>query len=353
MKVASNSQAIARIAELALCAFLVGAGVSAWAAGPPSAPIGLPASGIAGSAEARQWLQRIHQAASQRNYQGTLVVTANGSMSSSRLAHYGEGNQTFERIELLDGQPRRIYRHNEQVLVVWPTAKLARFEQRESVALFPAVLSGTEDELFERYEMLAEGTDRVAGHDASVFLLRPRDTLRFAQRLWAERATGLLLRADVLSADGRVLETAAFTDVSVGIKAQPDTVLLPMKRLDGYRIVRAAPQRTVLEAQGWQIKSSVPGFRQVSCVKRNLEAGADPALAGPAHEVLQTIFSDGLTNVSVFIEPYRPDRHQVGMTAVGATHTLTQAFGPHWVTVVGDAPMATLKQFAALLQRSR
>ena len=344
---ASSSQAVTRIAELALCACLLGTGVSV------GAQAGLPASGVAGSVEARQWLQRIHQAASQRNYQGTLVVTANGSMSSSRLAHYSEGNQTFERIDLLDGQPRRIYRHNEQVLIVWPTAKLARFEQRESVALFPAVLSGSEDELFERYEMLAEGTDRIAGHDARVFLLRPRDTLRFAHRLWAEQATGLLLRADVLSADGRVLETAAFTEVSVGIKPQPETVLLPMKRLNGYRIVRAAPQRTALEAQGWQMKSAVPGFRQVSCVKRNLEAGADPAPSGPAHDVLQTIFSDGLTHVSVFIEPYRPDRHQAGMTAVGATHTLMQAFGPNWITVVGDAPMATLKQFAALLERSR
>lgn len=353
VRLASIFRAVGRIARLALCACGLGAGGAAFAAGPSPAPASLPATGVAGGAEARQWLQRIHQAASQRNYQGTLVVTANGGMSSSRLAHYGEGNQTFERIDLLDGQPRRIYRHNEQVLIVWPTAKLARFEQRDAVALFPAVLNGSEDELFERYEMLAEGTDRVAGYDARVFLLRPRDSWRFAQRLWAEQATGLLLRADVLGADGRVLETAAFTEVSVGIKSQPETVLVPMKRLDGYRIVRAVPQRTVLEAQGWQMKSAVPGFRQVNCVKRNLEVGADAAQAAPAHEVLQTIFSDGLTHVSVFIEPYRADRHQAGMTAAGATHTLMQAFGPHWVTVVGDAPMATLKQFAALLERSR
>ena len=347
-----RSQAADRIAEFVLCACLLAAGGSACAEAPPAASTGLLPVAIAGGVEARQWLQRIQQAASQRNYQGTLVVTANGSMSSSRLAHYGEGNQTFERIDLLDGQPRRIYRHNEQVLIVWPTAKLARFEQRDSVALFPAVLSGSADDLFERYEMLAEGTDRVAGHDVRVFLLRPRDTLRFAQRLWAEQATGLLLRADVLGADGRVLETAAFTEVSVGIKSQPETVLVPMKRLDGYRIVRAVPQRTALEAQGWHMKSAVPGFRQVSSVIRNLEAGADTTQSA-SHEVLQTIFSDGLTHVSVFIEPHRPERHQAGMTAVGATHTLMQAVGPHWVTVVGDAPMATLKQFAALLERSR
>ena len=316
---------------------------------PGLAPAGdAPASG----AEARGWLQRIHTAASQRNYQGTLVVTADGTLSSSRLAHYCEGDQFLERIEVLDGQPRRVYRHNEQVLTLWPAAKVARIEQRDAVALFPALLSGSEEQLFERYDLLAEGSDRVAGLDADVFLLRPRDGHRFAQRLWAERASGLLLRADVLSADGRVLETAAFTEVSIGVKAQPETVLVPMKRLDGYRLLRNAPQRTGLEAEGWRLNAPVAGFKQISCVKRSLERAGEGERA-PSADVLQTIFSDGLTHVSVFIEPLRADRQRAGMAAFGATHTLMQPFGPHWVTVMGDVPMATLKQFAAALERLR
>jgi len=306
----------------------------------------------ASSAEARAWLQRIHAAASQRNYQGTLVVTAGGSMSSSRLAHYCEGNQYFERVDMLDGQPRRVYRHNEQVLTLWPAAKVARIEQRDAVALFPAVLSGSEEQLFERYEMLAEGNDRVAGLDAAVFLLRPRDGQRFAQRLWAERGSGLLLRADVLAPDGHVLETAAFTEVTIGIKSQPESVLAPMKKLDGYRVLRSAPQRTGLEAEGWRLNAPVAGFRQISCVKRSLELAGDGERAAAA-DVLQTIFSDGLTHVSVFIEPFRAGRHRAGAAALGATHTLMQAIGPHWITVMGDVPMTTLKQFVAALERLR
>ncbi len=303
-------------------------------------------------AEARSWLQRIHAAASQRNYQGTLVVTAGGGMSSSRLAHYCEGNQVFERIDMLDGQPRRVYRHNEQVLTLWPAAKVARIEQRDPVALFPAVLSGSEEQLFERYDMQAEGSDRVAGLDAAVFLLRPRDGQRFAQRLWAERSSGLLLRADVLAPDGRVLESAAFTEVTIGVKSQPESVLAPMKKLEGYRVLRDAPQRTGLEAEGWRLKVPVAGFRQISCVKRTLDAAGDGERAAAA-DVLQTIFSDGLTHVSVFIEPFHAERHRAGAGAFGATHTLMQPSGPHWVTVVGDVPLATLKQFAAALERLR
>lgn len=333
------------LAALGSAAIFAGA-APAWSA-DASTPI------AATSAEARQWLQRIHLAASQRNYQGTLVVSAlGGGVSSSRLAHYGEGSQSFERIDALDGKPRRIYRHNDQMLTLWPATKVALVEQRESIALFPAVLSGSEDQLLERYDLVDEGVGRVAGLDARVFLLRPRDSQRFAQRLWAERVSGLLLRADVLAGDGRVLETAAFTEITLGVRPQPETVLLPMKHLDGYRVTRAATQRTVLEAEGWRLRQPVAGFRQVSCVKRKLDAtGEGQVPSGP--DVLQAIFSDGLTHVSIFIEPHRGDRQQAGMAATGATHTLMQALGSDWLTVVGDVPMATLKQFAGALERAR
>lgn len=306
---------------------------------------------IAG-ADARGWLQRMQAAASQLNYQGTLVVSAGGSISSSRLAHYCEGKQFLERVDMLDGQPRHVYRHNEQVLTIWPASKVARIEQRESVAMFPAVLSGSEDQLLERYDMVAEGGDRVAGLDAAVFVLRPKDPYRFAQRLWADRASGLLLRADVLAPEGRVLEAAAFTEVTIGVKAQPESVLVPMKSLEGYRVVRSAPQRTALEAEGWRLMPPVAGFKQVSCVKRGTAIGSDGA-GSPHGDMLQAIFSDGLTHVSVFIEAFRADRHRPGTVAVGATHTLMQAHGASWITVMGDVPIATLKKFAAALERLR
>ena len=41
--------------------------------------------------EARKWLSRIHVAAHERNYQGTLVFSADGALSSARVAHYCEG----------------------------------------------------------------------------------------------------------------------------------------------------------------------------------------------------------------------------------------------------------------------
>lgn len=302
--------------------------------------------------QARQWLLRVQNAASQRNYQGTLVVTAAGSISSSRITHYCEGVEAYERVDMLDGQPRRVLRKNDQVLTLWPTAKVARLEHREPIQPFPALLKGSEDQLFERYELVAEGPGRLAGHDALVYQLRPRDGHRFAQRVWSEQGTGLLLRADVLAEDGRVLESSAFGDLTIGAKTRPDSVKATLKQLDGWRLLKPVHQRTELETEGWQFKVPVPGFRQTSCVKRQLDSPVHDERQAST-EVVQTIFTDGLTHVSIFIEPYRPERHRPGSAAVGATHTLMQPVGGHWVTVMGDVPMATLKQFAAALERRR
>ncbi len=305
---------------------------------------------VVGGAHARQWLLRMHKAATQGNYQGTLVVTVDGTMSSSRLTHFCEGSQSFERVDVLDGAPRRVLRHNDELLTLWPAHKVARLEQRDAVQPFPALLTGSEEQLFERYDLVDEGPGRVAGHDATVFLLRPRDGARFAQRLWAEQASGLLLRADVLGADGRVLETSAFSDVTIGSRTKPQSVHSALKKIEGWRLQRPLSHRTSLEAEGWHLKSAVAGFGQSSCVRRQLDAAPGDNHSAPA-EVVQAIYTDGLTHVSLFIEPQRPDQLRPGAAASGATHTWMQAHGAHWVTVIGDVPMATLKQFAEALER--
>jgi sigma-E factor negative regulatory protein RseB len=110
---------------------------------------------------------------------------------------------------------------------------------------------------------------------------------------------------------------------------------------------------TQLQAEGWTMRQPVPGFRQVSCVMRSLPDVASSDAQPGTPRVLQTIYSDGLAYVSVFIEPFNPRRHtQALQTSVGPTQTLMQQQGDWWVTVLGDVPPATLRAFAAALVRS-
>lgn len=323
----------------------------------PLAQAGQPASAVSPApvptspADADGWLHRIQQAAAGSSYQGTLTFNAGGSVSSARVLHHCDGRQTYERLELLDGESRVQYRHNEQVVTLWPSARRALLETRDPVAQFPALPAASSARVLENYELQKVGQERVAGQDADVLLLKPRDRLRFTQRLWAHRETGLLLRNDVLGPAGEVLESAAFVDLRLGTRPPADQFLKPMKQLDGWRVQRPSVERTQLEAEGWAMSKPVPGFQLVSCIRRPLDVGSGD---GPPPQVIQSVFSDGLAQVSVFIERYDPQRHTRPMGSVtGASHTVMARRGDWWITVVGEVPMATAQQFETGLERKR
>jgi sigma-E factor negative regulatory protein RseB len=315
-------------------------------------PLGVGAQGNGGAlmADARAWLSRIHAAASSGNYEGTMVYSAGGALSSSRVWHYCVGEQVYEKQEALDGRQQRIVRHNDSVHTLWPQARVAVVEKREALGAWSTTPQTVDPQALDQYELRPDGSARVAGREATVFLLEPRDALRYAQRLWADQATGLMLRADVIGpgAERPVIESTAFSEIEIGVKPQPETVLKAIRRIDDYRIVRPRQKRTTLDAEGWALARPVSGFRLAGCLRRGMET------AGENEPVLQAVFSDGLTHVSVFLEAYDAQRHRNEMQArQGATATLTRRRGDHWVTVVGDVPPSTLALFADAIERRR
>ena len=315
-------------------------------------PLGAGAQGNGGAlmADARAWLSRIHAAASSGNYEGTMVFSAGGALSSSRVWHYCVGEQVYEKQEALDGRQQRIVRHNDSVHTLWPQSRVAVVEKREALAAWSTTPQTVDPQALDQYELRPDGSARVAGREATVFLLEPRDALRYAQRLWADQATGLMLRADVIGpgAERPVIESTAFSEIEIGVKPQPETVLKAIRKIDDYRIVRPRQKRTTLEAEGWALARPVSGFRLAGCLRRGMET------AGTNEPVLQAVFSDGLTHVSVFLEAYEPQRHRNELQVrQGATATLMRRQGDHWVTVVGDVPPSTLPLFADAIERRR
>ena len=294
---------------------------------------------------------RIHDAAAHSNYVGTYVNSAGGSVISSRVAHFCDAhNNELERIDALDGEARGILRINDQVRTLWPRQRVAVIEPVDPRASFPSLVSGSEKRIPDFYELRPESSERIAGRDADRLLLKARDSERYDHVIWADRATGLLLRVDV-QVGGRTLESSGFSDVQIGVRPDPGAIYAELHRTDGYRVVKPLMEPTKLETEGWTLQPRLvpPGFQTIGCVRRALPM---PGADGGQARVLQTIFSDGLTHVSLFIEPYQPQRHRSeGLTAIGATNTLTRREKDFWITVVGDVPPATLDQFVHALDR--
>ncbi|MDB5966442.1 MAG: sigma regulatory protein MucB/RseB [Polaromonas sp.] len=310
-------------------------------------------SGPASAAETRginDWLMRMHEAAQKRAYIGTYVVSSGGTMSSAKIWHVCEGSQQVERVETLTGAPRSIFRHNDRVVTFMPDHKVVRSEKRESLGLFPELLQSADGRVADFYKVRPEGVDRVAGLDADVVVLAPRDSMRFGYRVWTEQKRGLVVKLQTLDTDGKVLEQAAFSELQMDAPVKMDKLLQMMGKVEGYRVEQPVLVKTTADAEGWVLKAPVAGFRPMSCYKRPAASSGPGVHAEP----LQWIFSDGLASVSLFLEPYDRQRHEKESSmSMGATQSMTRQLGSYWLTVMGEVPMSTLRLFAGGLERKK
>ncbi len=305
------------------------------------------------STEARitaDWLMRTHEASKRLAYTGTFVVSSGGAMSSFKILHVCEGNQKIERVETLSGAPRSTFRYNDQVVTFMPEQKLMRSETTGSLGTFPELLQSADNRVPDFYRVRKEGMERVAGLDADVVMLEPKDTLRFGYRVWTEQKRGLVVKLQTLDSSGKVLEQAAFSELQLDAPVRMDKLVQMMGKVDGYRIEKSPLIKTTAFAEGWSMKAPVAGFKSVNCYKRPASVVGGETRG----EAVQWIFSDGLASVSVFLESFDRQRHdKEASLSIGATQTLSRQLGEFWLTVMGEVPMSTLRIFAGNLERKK
>jgi sigma-E factor negative regulatory protein RseB len=292
-------------------------------------------------------LDHIPRAAQQQNYEGVFVYQRGAFVQSSRIAHYATNGGEYESLETLDGRERKLLRHDDDLFTFVPERHLCIVERRQNRDSFPALLSESGQQVLAVYQPKLLGNDRVAGVDAQVIELDPKDAYRFAYKLWIEAKTGLLLRAQTLDADGQVLEQISFTQLRIGVPAQKGPIAAGIRNTAGWTLVRPPVEPVDMEAHGWRLNPDLPGFRKVREVRRPMAArnAGDPPIP-----VDQAVFSDGLSTISVFVEPAEKNSRKEGTGASGATHVLVTRHGDYWITLLGEVPQGTLQLFASTIK---
>jgi sigma-E factor negative regulatory protein RseB len=286
-----------------------------------------------------QWIQAARAAAQRTNYTGTIIYQAGGEMTSSRITHVFDGSKSHERIQTLDGKPREYLRKrsdsDDEVQCLIPESRKILVEKRSVEESFPALSSASPDEILQRYEARLGPVERVAGIDAQSVALEPRDNLRYAYRLWLDRATGLLLRAQTLNERREVIEQIGFSDVRIGERIDR-AALKPAWATEGWSVVRSDYRKTDLARQGW-IVPAPDGFRKTKEVLRRMHAA----------EAMQVVFADGLATISVFIEPGAAvDDPPAEVRTHGPTSAYSRRVSAALVTVVGEVPPGTIRAVA-------
>ena len=292
-----------------------------------------------------EWLQRAAQAARTASYSGTYAHSNGDRVSTVRITHVAVGSDEQERIEPLDGPPHEIVRRNDDMACYFPDAKTIRLDRRVSARFFPAILTAPPAAVTASYTLTLGKTESVLGFDCQWIRLEPKDSMRFSQSLCAEVNSGLVIRAKTFNAQHQVIEQYTFTELKIG----PAVARNDVKSTFAARVKRwFTDSRPLDEAKGvdtgWAVNDPPPGFQKVTEVRRTMPGRPAP--------VSQIVFTDGVANLSVFVEVNStPPRTAEASSEDGTTTFFVHPMGETLVSVLGDVPLATAQQVARSVAR--
>lgn len=308
-----------------------------------SSPIAFADQGVDGVA----WLDRIVSAAQKLNYSGTFTYSSGNHIETSRITHVVDASGEREKLEVLDGSPREVIRVNSEVKCYLPEERTVIIDQSVHRRAFPARLSDSLSSVTEHYRIRIGEISRVAGRDSRMLTLEPKDGLRYGHQLWADVASGLLLRTRMVGDRGEAIEQFVFTDVTIG--TQVDKERLKPKFLSksaDWRVVNARATASPNDGGDWVFRVQLPGYQQSTWMRRRLQADRP--------EAFHVVFSDGLAAISVFVEPLRADHpERSGLFASGPFNLYKRNLGDFSLTLLGEVPPAALKLLGDGIEQQR
>lgn len=298
--------------------------------------------------EGREWLDRIAKSARELPYTGVFIQQTADGVSTSRITHLVDRQGVeLEKLEMLDGPLTEIIRRNDEMYCYHPDAKTVRVDKRISGRFFPSLISGNPRAIAENYRIKLGNIERVAGFDCQWVILEPKDAMRYMQKLCAELGTGLLLRARMYNDRNQMLEQFMFTQLDLSRSVARHALKSRFEQLPGWQTTDSARPASTANT-GWQVVHLPAGFKKVAEMIRTLVGRPTP--------VSQLVFSDGLSHVSVFVEPMQGSAQTSGarMSDDSPIAFAMRPVADHQVTVMGEVPTAAVQAIAdSVMQKGR
>lgn len=306
-------------------------------------------------------LKRMSEADQNQNYQGTFILRKSDDLSTLRVTHGMDEEGEWESLEALNGEARKVVRHNNRVITVFPERSLVTIRHTDNNQSLHQQLPENTDQLDLFYSIQRLDDDRVANRQTLVVDLLPKDKYRYGYRYWVDKSTGMLLRCDLVSEDNIVVEQMMFTSLEY-LPTAPTRVLgleqlerFEQRVLDEPEIEIAGEENQGIQGIHWTVEILPKGFMLTQSTMRysHLEG---PHQQGSVHDLppdLQhLVYSDGLASVSVFIEKnLGVERHLQGVSSRGAMNAFGNPVGDYHATVVGEVPVQTVQSMAQSVAR--
>ena len=293
------------------------------------------------SEEATEWLMRINSAASNLSFSGNFVYVHEGEVEAMRVVRRVQNGMMQERLYALNGEAREVVRDKDRVWCYIPDKNVGVHDYRQvSESGFPKIVPGDIGELRRNYMFELGSQLRVADRMTRQVKVLPRDKFRYGYYLWADIESGLLLRSDLVDANGESVEQYLFVDINIGGEIADSELesVTSKEQLVWYGVDR--PNLTAEVERGqWHILDPPAGYRLTKHIRRMTPMEME--------EEEHMVFTDGLSSVSVFVKKAKQGQSTVtGLSRMGAVHAYRNTIENHWITVMGEVPAETVQHLA-------
>ncbi len=290
-------------------------------------------------------LERMSIATKQLNYDGIFTYQSGKRIQAIRIIHKWNHNGEVERLLSLNGAARELIRTDDIVTCIFPEGKQVNINRRPLGRGFPSDLLKGLNSASTYYKVTLGKEGRVANRKARQLIVSPVDNFRYGYNLWVDEESALLLQSDLLTEDGMILEQFAFSSITLDLHI-PDEQLAPHMtghQMSWNRIETVNPEDIEEKDSTWDINWLPKGFELVAHQHRRV--------SNNKQLVEQSVYSDGLTSVSVFVEKsMHKKRHLNGLSTMGAVNAYGRVVNDYFVTVVGQAPRHTIEKIGQSIQ---
>jgi sigma-E factor negative regulatory protein RseB len=300
--------------------------------------------------EPTKWLERMNQALTTRNYDGTFSHWQGGKVEMLRIIHRVQDGAVAERLVSLDGSGREFIRSGPDLACYLPDKKTVLVERRPAdeslLGGFPAVNQQTAN----FYDIQEVARTRLNRRDTRVITVAPKDEFRYGYRLWIDETTAMPLKTQLCDGRGKVIEQIVFASLTLALRI-PDSAFKPDVSTEGFQWLRnesppakESPENASLVLNALKLP---PGFKMAARSAQMMPGSTDP--------VSHLVFSDGLASVSVFVEmdtkttKESPEEEEAAeeSSRVGSSSVYSTVMGGRKVTAVGEVPPATVRSIAS------
>ncbi|RYZ96878.1 MAG: hypothetical protein EOO68_16150 [Moraxellaceae bacterium] len=269
-------------------------------------------------------LRQLSQSLQERGFRGHLTYEFGGQMDSLAIVHGLNNGVEQEKILHLSGPIREVVRQGRLANCV----NAGSFLLRGGLASNSKGLSASVN---QNYQFVLRGEERIAGRQAALIQIVPKDTTRYGVILALDKATGLPLMWLIQNSQRKILERMQFVDIQLDPKFSENDFKSENATV-GLSVGKDQCFSEPVQPMQWRFNWLPPGF---------VLAEASREQSG---EFLT--FTDGLAVFSVRIVPLdNSASRRVGAVLRGATLVMATTFihqDKHYqLSLTGEIPPET------------